>query len=829
MRRWKPVLLALASLYVACGDDDSMCTVQEDGGEVTIRCSNGTTATIPAPSSEDPPFDGGPLGCSVTQTDESVVLKCGDEPEVTIPIALATQMDGGAPDGSASCVVSEQEGGISISCPDGTKASIPTGTSPPLSSLKVIGATTASCGTCHDSDRARAHFAVMTVNDEAGVPIETCGTCHNETSIEPVSRVHARPEFDAPGFRLALGAPTIDAMSRKISVRMTFTEAAGAAIPNRTGMSISAVFAKVESMQSAQGASIAGAYRSLLTRSATQQNTASFPLAGAAPRMVTQPAAENTTSGRFVEVTAGSGVWDYTSNYALPADYDPAAPYAVAVYATRTVAGVRYVANAERFFIPGSDVSEPAPRNIVSTATCNNCHNPLQAHGGSRQNVQLCLTCHTQGAVDPESGNSIDFNVMIHRIHMGKDLPSVKAGGTYRIIGNSLSVHDWSHAGFPQPIANCQVCHTASDSDRWLTNGTREACVSCHDNITQPNVHPIPLQPTTNCGNSVCHAPTTEAVARDAREAHLVSLNTPTAAIFDLRILSVTATNDSAPVVRFSAFSGSRQGGAGPVDGGAPLGTPVADPSAFSLLEAFVNGPNSGFTKHGNDLARFPKDQLVGLASAGTPGEFTFSLPKSTRELLGLSQDGEDEADLAQQSYTLSLRAQFDPTPGAAPENDRVDMLRNPVAPFSPAGTANARKPIVSTENCNRCHGELSAHGGANLAKSVEQCVMCHTGGLDTRVRQGANKVAGPTRSLRFSTLVHRVHGGAKATAPYTVFGFSAMPPYPVIDLSNIGYPGDLRSCTTCHLAGTYFLPLPENDPPTRTVSLDSNGNVIGP
>jgi OmcA/MtrC family decaheme c-type cytochrome len=565
-----------------------------------------------------------------------------------------------------------------------------------------------------------------------------------------------------------------------------------------------------------------------LSRNVTQQNTPSFPLDGGAARTVAQPTAENTTSGTFVEVTPGSGVWDYTTSYALPSGFDQAATYALAVYATRTVGSVRYVANAERFFIPGSDVAQPAPRTVVNAASCANCHNPLQAHGGSRQDVQLCLTCHTQGAVDPESGNSIDFNVMIHRIHRGKDLPSVKAGRKYQIIGNSLSVNDWSHAGFPQPVANCQVCHTASDSDRWVTNGLREACVSCHDNISEPNVHPIPLQPTTNCGNAVCHAPTVDAVSRDAREAHIVSLNTPSAPVLDLKILSISATMDSAPIVRFSAYTGTRQSGAGPVDGGAPLGTPVNDVNALSLLEAFINGPNTGFVQNGNNLKRYAKDQLVSL-SAGTPGEFTFALPKTTRELFDLGADSEDEGELAQQSYTLSLRGQFDPTPGAAPDSDRVDMLRNPSAPFSPVGTASARKAIVSTDNCNKCHGELSAHGGGNLAKAIDQCVMCHTGSLDTRVRQGANKLAGPTRSLRLSTLVHRIHGGAKATEPYVLFGFSAMAPYPQLDFSDIGYPGDLRSCTTCHLTGTYFLPLPEKDPPSRTVSLDAEGKVIGP
>ncbi len=833
------LLASLGAWMSGCGDDegDGSCSVQHTDAGAVIACSDGTEGTIPRTSDTITLADGAVLNanaCVVTRMATTAVIQCGDAAPITVPLSVS-DMDGGPLDGgAAACVIEQNEDGIFVSCPDGTTASIPTDTLPPLSSLKMIGATTAACGTCHDSDRARAHFSVMTVTDEEGVPIETCGTCHNETSIEPVSNAHRRPEYETPGLRLQLGAPTIDGTSRKPTVRLTLTEAFGSTppIPNRTGMTISFVLSKVETIQSTTGATVAGPYRSVLSRNATQQNTPQFPVVdgGTAPRMVVQPAGES--NGKFTEVGAsGSGVWDYTFSNALPADYDTSATYVLAAYATRTVNGVRYVANAERFFTPGNSAAQDPPRNIVQTATCNGCHNPLQGHGGSRQDVQLCLSCHTQGAIDPESGNSIDFNVMIHRIHMGKELPSVKAGGKYIIIGNSLSAHDWSSVGFPQPIANCQVCHTASDSDRWVTNGSREACLSCHDNIEQAGVHPVPLQPTTRCGNSVCHAPNDEAVAKDAREAHAVSLNTPTAPVFDVKIVSITAAADAAPVVRFSAYTGTRAGGAGTRDAGAPLGTPVASVDSFSLLEAFINGPNTGFTLNGNDITRFPKAQLASLAAvADAPGEFTFALPKTTAEILGLSPGSEEEADLSLQSYTLSLRAQFDPTPGATPDDDRVDMLRNPSAPFSPTGTPRARTPIVLTENCNKCHGELTAHGGGDLAKNVEQCQMCHTGSLDTRVRQAANKVAGPTTSLRLATLIHRIHGTEIATAPYSVFGFSAMgPPYPVLDFSELGFPGDPQVCTTCHAPGTYFLPLPESDPPTRTVSLDVDGGIVGP
>ena len=83
-------------------------------------------------------------------------------------------------------------------------------------------------------------------------------------------------------------------------------------------------------------------------------------------------------------------------------------------------------------FVPdGSPVK--VTRYVVPTAVCNGCHDPMIGHGGSRITVELCILCHTPQTINPDTLHSQDMPVLIHKIHMGKNLPSVKAGTPYRI------------------------------------------------------------------------------------------------------------------------------------------------------------------------------------------------------------------------------------------------------------------------------------------------------------------------------------------------------------------------------------------------------------
>ena len=154
----------------------------------------------------------------------------------------------------------------------------------------------------------------------------------------------------------------------------------------------------------------------------------------------------------------GDGVYLYKFATVLPADYDTNATHTLGIYARRDLLEFdldRYVANELDDFIP-SGQGVAVPRDIVTTETCNRCHDPLAIHGGARTEVGLCILCHnpTQ-SIDPDTGDSVDMPYMVHKIHAGAHLEN-----GYTIIGYRQGVHDYSHVEFPATLNDCEICHT---------------------------------------------------------------------------------------------------------------------------------------------------------------------------------------------------------------------------------------------------------------------------------------------------------------------------------------------------------------------------------
>lgn len=167
----------------------------------------------------------------------------------------------------------------------------------------------------------------------------------------------------------------------------------------------------------------------------------------------------------------------------------------------------------------------PAARDVVDVQSCNSCHDSLSMHGGSRSQTQTCVTCHNPGNLQASSGRSMDFKVLIHRIHRGANLPSELAdikehmGGDQTLLSTAATdftkvrFPQGSRPGNPEGITNCVKCHMGTDTkelvqglaselgsgadfkvqeelklakvtpqgDNWLAVRNVNACQACHD------------------------------------------------------------------------------------------------------------------------------------------------------------------------------------------------------------------------------------------------------------------------------------------------------------------------------------------------------------
>jgi len=221
---------------------------------------------------------------------------------------------------------------------------------------------------------------------------------------------------------------------------------------------------------------------------------------------VAQGYSESSASGTLVNV--GGGAWTYTFGLLeadIPGDirtinnardnvlgytllwphtvsYEPALTHRVAMM-FRDANNVNNATNPVFDFVPLADPAAPAiTRDLVNVDKCRNCHAGTRLHKGYE--VKLCVNCHNQGTFDPFSGAApvtVDLQRIVHKIHMGRNLPSVLAGGTFLVNGANFGT-----TSFPQSPAKCLVCHDESLSEgmNWQEKPTSRACGTCHDSET---------------------------------------------------------------------------------------------------------------------------------------------------------------------------------------------------------------------------------------------------------------------------------------------------------------------------------------------------------
>jgi OmcA/MtrC family decaheme c-type cytochrome len=583
---------------------------------------------------------------------------------------------------------------------------------------------------------------------------------------------------------------------------------------------------------------------------ASSAGTTADPVVGITPEP--EATTESGTSGTLVD--NGNGSYEYTFDKDIETDpvvtYDSTLVHRVGL----EIRGLAATNSPVYTFIPATGATSGFDADdAVDDAACTACHQQLAFHGGGRTEVKYCVVCHNPSSTDPSSGNTLDFKVMIHKIHMGVDLPTVQAGMNYYILGYRNSISDFSDIVYPQTDASdnnttvsgtgqrfCTTCHTPDDtaapqSGNYQTVINAASCGSCHDNVnftTGLNHGPGNL-PASDADCVTCHGPTStfDSGALQVVAAHTTPVDSA-AKKFQYKILSVTNTAPgNYPQVTLEVVD--------PTDGNAPYD--IQDPSgpfqlSGSRLVVDMAWPTADFNNIGSGSAT--------ASDAGTPNQ-----PVSIDFQSGAINEG---GDVFSATSTVAVPSDATGSGAMMVEGRAVVSLAN----MSGTGTTNtelgitgvnetfaindpspvARREVVSIAKCDACHRVLTLHG-QNRTDDIQLCTGCHnpnasdigqhvassgSSGYPLCAAEGTSG-ANAEQPIDFKVFIHEIHasgatdssGNPRYPSGVTVCSFGARP-----TTFDVAYPGNLEDCDACHVNSSYY---PVDDSKVQGTTVVSN------
>jgi len=222
----------------------------------------------------------------------------------------------------------------------------------------------------------------------------------------------------------------------------------------------------------------------------------------------------------------------------------------------------------------------------------------------------------------------------------------------------------------------------------------------------------------------------------------------------------------------------------------------VSDPKGLPLDRLGVNTP--GVISPSFIAARIPRGQsqyvayttrratgavsgTVDQAGADAGGTFSTITEGTYRYVFGTKAANADRSA----THTIGIYASRNLT-----EFDLGTNYASAIFNFVPDNSpVTVVRDVIRTESCNKCHDQLSAHGGSR--RGIELCVLCHT-------PQTTDPDTGNTVDL--PVMAHKIHMGSnlpsvEAGTPYRIIGFGGA----VLDWSTVVHPSDARRCESCH------------------------------
>ena len=400
----------------------------------------------------------------------------------------------------------------------------------------------------------------------------------------------------------------------------------------------------------------------------------------------------------------------------------------------------------------------------------------------------------------PQYRRTLDAKVFFHKLHMGASLPSVIAGTPYVPAKNSFGTFDYSTVVFPADPGDprrCEICHSqttgAAQATAYLTNPTRAACGSCHDDVnfaTGVNHPGGPQFDDNQCAN--CHIPQGE-MDFDAsiKGAHVA----PTASTLLTRSRGEHhqgikgGTAGSAPVV-FVHGSGQQRATGFPLSRSARSRSPWPDPPRIMATPASA-------------------------ATSTTPGYVTESAAKARPAItaataLYVYARGSGRMRPAPMRSAWRRGGPKRCWPGRPSSKASHTERRTKWRTSRSMARPSRRGAGGRARNCNRATSSLQLHG--TLRNNTEYCVLCHNPSNTDAQRAPAATVAAdkaaPPQGINFNLLVHRIHYGINMQASESdaiswsvsaeATTTSASTLFPA--LSPTGAATDTENCSLCHV-----------------------------
>ncbi len=498
-------------------------------------------------------------------------------------------------------------------------------------------------------------------------------------------------------------------------------------------------------------------------------------------------------------------------------------------------------------FTPSTGAVATTPfRDIVTIGACNQCHYKIQygiplgnntsGHFGSRTDTKTCVMCHTPQNVlsgPTQTNTNADFTPFIHKIHMGERLPAIETGltGTFNEVT------------YPQDIRNCTQCHNGALSTNWYSKPTRKACGACHNDVnfaTGANHSAGNIPQADDSGCLTCHGPSASFPVTavhipvippdptDPRTSPSTGTNTQTNSEYVAAtgfvpagahkinwVISSVTTSGGNPQIKFKfrdITANADMVFTAPTSTASELMANFAgSPSAYwvwsepSVTSDGVSAP-ADFNKSANLYIRNVWNGTVSSATATITGpdgsgfytitKFNTTIPATAKMLtggIGYSYGSGApplvETDLTAYPYTQ--------TTGTTTVMFQGGLAVPAPNVYKVATGFNGRRIIVDTNKCNTCHDGLGVEPTFHVGQrnDAPTCSFCHNPG---RASQGW--------TVNANYFVHAIHGAPKRTVDFTWDATTSVPggDEPDDGFFKVTYPGVLKNCELCHVAGGY-------------------------